>query len=119
MKTEYVTRRRVVNSYLVRERERGRLRVIALFVAAVLVPASGFLSYTWIHHEVLREGARIRDLEQQLEELEKAERRLRLEGAELSSPERIERRAKGELGLQPPRLEQMIFLARSDEAMSR
>ncbi|HEV8631402.1 MAG TPA: cell division protein FtsL, partial [Thermoanaerobaculia bacterium] len=48
-------------------------------------------------------------LEQQLHELERRERHLRLEEAYLSSPQRVETRATRELGMRPAELPQLLF----------
>ena len=55
----YAVRRPVVNSYLVRERDRRRLRELGLVLLLVLTLGGGLLGYTWIHLEVLRTGFRV------------------------------------------------------------
>jgi 4-amino-4-deoxy-L-arabinose transferase-like glycosyltransferase len=45
----YAVRRPVVNSYLVRQRDRRRLRELVAVVAAVLPLAAALLGYTWLH----------------------------------------------------------------------
>lgn len=110
MRSEYALRRAVANSYLVRERDRRRLRELAVVLLAVLPLAAALLAYTWIRLEVLRTGYRIDEMERELEGRLKVERRLRLDAAELSRPQLIEERARRELGMSPPRLEQMVFV---------
>ncbi len=105
----YAVRRPVVNSYLVRERDRRRLRELAVVLLLVFSLGGGLLGYTWIHLEVLRTGYRIDASDRSLRELARKERQLRLEAAYLASPQRIESRAVEELGMQPPALEQVIF----------
>lgn len=100
----------VVNSYLVRERDRRRLRELALVVLAVMPLGGALLSYTWIHLEVLRIGYRIDQQERELHALGQDERLLRLEASHLTSPQRIAGLATKKLGMAPPRLEQMVFL---------
>ena len=51
------SRRPVVNTYLVRERDRRRLRELALVLLVVLCLGGGLLAYTWIHLEVTRTAA--------------------------------------------------------------
>jgi cell division protein FtsL len=99
----------VVNTYLVRERDRRRQRELALVLLVVLCLGGGLLGYTWIHLEVLRTGYEIDALEKRLGELTKHERQLRLEASYLAGPSQIERRAVEELGMQPPALEQVVF----------
>lgn len=109
MRNAYAFRRPVVNTYLVRERDRRRQRELAVVLLSVLCLGGGLLAYTWIHLEVLRTGYRIDALERELTELTQTERQLRLEAAYLASPSRIEKRAAGELSMQSPALEQMVF----------
>lgn len=110
MPSAYAIRRRVDNAYLVRERDRRRLREL-LWVVVLLVPlAAGLLANIWIHVQVYRAGYRIHQLERQAEELTRSERQLQLEAAYLASPERIEQRATHELGMRPPKADQIVFL---------
>ena len=106
----YVVDRPVVNSYLVRERDRRRLRELFLVVLLGVLLGLCLLSYTWLQVELLASGYRAGELEQRLHGLERIERELRLEASYLASPQRIERRATEELGMRPPTLEQMVFL---------
>ncbi len=110
MRSAYAVRRPVVNAYLVRERDRRRLRELGLVLLAVLPLGLSLLAYTWLQLEVLRTGYRIEELERQLHRLNQAERQLRLEAAYLASPPRLAERAGSELGLVPPKLDQMVFL---------
>ncbi len=109
MKSAYAVRRPVENAYLVRERDRRRLRELAVVLAAVLPLLLALLAYTWIHLEVLRTGYRIDAGEKRLRQLVQVERQLRLEASYLGSPERTAERATSELGMQTPVLGQMIF----------
>lgn len=109
MRNAYALRRPVVNTYLVRERDRRLARELAAVVLVVVLLGGGLLAYTWIHLEALRTGYRIDSLERQLRDLSRVERQLRLEAAYLAGPQRIEQHAVHELGMQQPQLEQMIF----------
>ncbi|HLF56912.1 MAG TPA: hypothetical protein VI942_08705 [Thermoanaerobaculia bacterium] len=106
----YTVRRPVVNAYLVRQRDRRRLRELAAVVAIVLPIGAALLAYTWLQLETLRAGYRIEGLERESHRLAQVERQLRLESAHLAHPERLARRAQDELGLAPPAVEQVIFL---------
>ena len=88
---------------------RAMALMLLIGLAGVLPLALAFIAYTWIHLEVLRTGYRIDELDRRLHALQEEERRLRLESSYLASPERIEERAKAELGMQPPAVEQLIF----------
>jgi cell division protein FtsL len=107
--SEYAFHRPVENSYLVRQRDRRRLRDLARVVALLLPLGVGLLAYTWAHLRVLDAGYRINALERHLVELNRQERELRLEAAYLESPQRIEARATDELGMTPPELGQVLF----------
>jgi hypothetical protein len=109
LRNAYAFTRPVANSYLVRERDRRLARELAAVLLLVLCLGGGLLAYTGIHLEVTRTGYRIDKLERELEEQTRKERELRLSAAYLANPTQIEARAKRELGLQPPALEQVIF----------
>jgi cell division protein FtsB len=109
LRNAYAPRRPVVNTYLVRERDRRLARELAAVVLVVLLLGGGLLGYTWVHLEAQRTGYRIDSLERQLRELSRVERQLRLEAAYLAGPQRIEQRAARELGMRQPGLDQMIF----------
>jgi hypothetical protein len=106
----YTVRRPVVNAYLVRERDRRRLRELGLVLAAVFPLGLGLLAYTWLQLETLRVGYRIETLERRSHQLQQVERQLRLEAAYLANPARLAERAADDLGLAAPRLEQVLFL---------
>jgi len=107
--SSYSVRRPVVNAYLVRERDRRRLRELLLVVAAIAPLGIGLAGYTWLQLETLRVAYRIEALEREAHRLGQVERQLRLEAAWLSSPERLAERAKSELGLTEPKVEQVLF----------
>ena len=108
-RSAYAFTRPVVNTYLVRERDRRLLRELALVVLVVVSLGGSLLAYTWMHLEVLDTGYRIVDLERRLRDLGQEERRLHLESAYLASPPRIEERAVKELGMRGPEMDQVIF----------
>jgi cell division protein FtsL len=87
------------------------MRELLRLGAAILVVGLSLLGYTWLHLELLGSGYRIEALEQRLAELRRRERHLRLEEAYLASPQRVEGRATRELGMRPPELSQLVFVA--------
>ena len=109
MRNAYAFTRPVANTYLVRERDRRRVRELAMVLVVVVCLGGSLLAYTWIHLEVTRTGYRIDRLERELTASTREERQLRLDAAYLASPQVIEKRAVRELGLQPPALEQVVF----------
>lgn len=109
MRNEYAVRRPVVNTYLVRERDRRRWRELALVLLAGVSLGGGLLGYTWIHLEVVRTGYHIDELERHMVDLTRNERQLRLEASYLANPHQVEQRAVDELGMHSPTLEQVVF----------
>ena len=113
MNRAYVVRRPVVNSYLVRERDRRRLRELG-WVLLVVLPVGLFgLAYVGLRLEVLRVGYRLDGLETRLEQRGQIERLHELERSELTRPGVIERRAMGELGMRVPDSRQLMALEES------
>ncbi|HVS66604.1 MAG TPA: cell division protein FtsL [Thermoanaerobaculia bacterium] len=110
MKTAYAFHRPVTNAYLVRERGRRRWHDLLRVVLLIVPLGTALFGYTWIHLETLEAGYQIQRLEGLLEKTLAAERRLRLEAARLSSPARVESLARQRLGMEPPELDQMIFV---------
>lgn len=113
MARAYVVRRPVANSYLVRERDRRRLRELG-WVLLVVLPVGLFgLSYVGLRLEVLRVGYGLDGLETRLERAEQAERLLTLEYGALTRPAVIERRATTELGMVVPEKHQLVAVEES------
>ncbi len=101
MRTSYVVRRPVDNSFLVRERDRRRLRELGWVLLAAVPVALTLIGYVWVNLELLRCGYRIHDLEGRLQSERRAVSILELEEAYLTSAARLTRRG-AELGLAPP-----------------
>lgn len=106
----YTVHRPVANEYLVRERDRRRLRDLGRVLLRLAPLALAFTAFTWVHLQVLDTGYRIEELERRLHELAREESRLRLEAAYLAGPRVIEARAAAELGMQPPTVDQLVFV---------
>ncbi len=113
MAGSYAVRRPVLNSYLVRQRDRKRRRELALVLMATLPVALGLLGYVWVNLELLDIGYEIHRLEGTLGAEEQLQRKLLMEAAYLASPQRIEARASQELGMVPVSHEQLVFLQES------
>jgi hypothetical protein len=105
----YAYRRPIENTYLVRDRDRRRLRELVLVMAALLPLGVGLLTYTWVHTEVIATGSRIRELEGHLEEEGRRLERLRREASYRASPAVVEERAVDELGMQRPHVDGVLF----------
>ncbi|MEO1084320.1 MAG: hypothetical protein AAFY88_08765 [Acidobacteriota bacterium] len=109
MRSPYAIRRPVENAYLVRERDRRLARELFGVASTVLLLGLGLMLYTWIQLEITASGYRSDGLEKRLHVLEQRERRLQLESAELSHPKVIEARAREELGMRAPTLQETLF----------
>lgn len=101
MRTSYVVRRPVDNRYLVRERDRRRLRELGWVLLAALPVAAMLIGYVWVNLELLQCGYRIHDLERRLQGERRALSILELEEAYLTGAARLSERG-AELGLGPP-----------------
>ncbi|HUP43472.1 MAG TPA: hypothetical protein VM599_09700 [Thermoanaerobaculia bacterium] len=119
MNPSYTVHRPVANEYLVRERDRRRLRELVHVVLVLAPVALALTAFTWTHLQVLDAGYRIAELEGRRHELDRRESRLRLEAAYLASPALIERRARAELAMRPPALDELVFPAADPEGGDR
>jgi len=97
---------RVGNNQKIRERRwkfpRGVLLLMLVFGVLFF--------YLWEQVEIMKLGYRIDELNKKREKLLEEKRRLSLEKAFLSSPERIERIAKTKLGMRYPKPEEVIII---------
>jgi cell division protein FtsL len=89
----------VRNRHLVREMDRRRIRDLLLVGALVIVLLLPLLTYVWYHMEWIRVGYEMQRLKQEREAQVELNARLRLEKATLESLGRVEREARGKLGL--------------------
>ncbi len=106
----YAVGRPIVNSYLVRERDRRRLRELGWVLVTMLPVALCCVGYVWLRMELLQTGYRLDELESSLREQQREERRLGLELTRLRHPAAIEARAVDELGMRLPEPEQLVVL---------
>ena len=113
MRSEYVVRRRVDNSFLVRQRDRRRRRELAAVFLALVPVAGGMLGYVWLNLRLVHIGYEVNRLERTLTQEERRERELWVEAAYLSSPERVRAEAARQLGLVEADLERMVFLEKT------
>lgn len=101
-----------------RERDRRRLRVMAVALAISACLVGGVLGVVGLRVNHVRLSYRLDDLRVLRSDLEELNRQLRVERATLSSLARIESRARGELGMAPP-LRDQVRLAREYVGGSR
>lgn len=93
----------------VSEGRRGDGLVSAVLTILVIVIAV-LLFYTWSRIQVVRIGYEIFNSNSEMRKLDQENKELILEIATLKSPKRIERIAREELKLLPPKEEQIIIL---------
>ncbi len=110
MRGEYVVKRQVDNSYLVRQRDRRRRRELAAVFLALVPVAGGMLGYVWLNLRLVHLGYEVNRLERTLKAEERRERELWVEAAYLSSPERIQSEAARRLGMVEADLDRMVFV---------
>jgi len=108
MRTSYVVRRPVDNRYLVRERDRRRLRELGWVLLAAVPVALVLIGYVWVNLELLRCGYRIHDLESRLQARSRELNILELEEAYLTSAARLSVRG-AELELAPPDAGRLLY----------
>ena len=109
MRTSYVVRRPVDNRYLVRERDRRRLRELGWVLLAAVPVALMLIVYVWVNLELLRCGYRIHNLEGRLQEQARAVNILELEEAYLTGAARLSERG-AELGLASPTADRLLYV---------
>ena len=110
MRSEYVVRRQVDNSLLVRQRDRRRRRELAAVFLALVPVAGGMLGYVWLNLRLVHIGYEVDRLERTLTHEERRQRELWMEAAYLSSPERVRDEAANNLGLIEADLDRMVFI---------
>lgn len=110
MRSTYVVRQPVLNSYLVRQRDRKRRKELGLVLVIILPLAIGLLGYVWLNLELIDIGYEVHDLERTLQLEVQHQRELSVEAAYLSSPSQVQSRASMELGMVPITLDRLIFL---------
>ena len=106
----YAVRRPVENVYLVRERDRRRTIELVALVLAALPPLAVLFAAVWANLQTYQIGYQIGRLERQRESREEKMRQRLVERALASALVRVERIARGSLGLAPPRPEQLILV---------
>lgn len=82
--------------------------LITLLMIAPIV-ALAFLS-VWQRNEIIQVGYEIGTLQKERKRLRQAQRELRAEVENLTAVERIEQIASNQLGMEPPKPEQIVFL---------
>lgn len=113
MRRAYAFTRPVLNTYLIRERDRRRRRDLGWVLLIALPVGLSGLVYVWLHYQLLVVGYNIPKLERELDHRLEIERALGLEAASLSAPGRIEAEAVRHLGMEIPQAAQVVFVERS------
>ena len=90
------------------KKEGDGLVTAVLFSLTILIAA--FIFYTWSRIEAVKIGYEIFNANSEMRRLDQENKELILEIATLKSPKRIERIAREELKLLPPKGEQIVIL---------
>jgi hypothetical protein len=106
----YAVRRPVENVYLVRERDRRRTRELAALALAAVPPAIVLFLAIWANVETVRLGYQLATLARMRETLLERRHLLEMDRAQAVALARVERIARGTLGLVPPTLDQVILV---------
>ncbi len=115
MSTTYAQTKRVENLHLTRERDRRRGRELATFLLAGLPIACALLAYAALHIETVRVGYLREARQKAVAELTEDNRRLRVELARASSPDRVTGLARKK-GLRPPNPGQVQYVEAPEPA---
>jgi hypothetical protein len=106
----YAVRRPVENVYLVRERDRQRTRELVALALAAVPPAIVLFLAIWANLETVRLGYQLATLARMRETLLERRHLLEMDRAQAVALARVERIARGTLGLVPPTLDQVILV---------
>ena len=106
----YAVRRPVENVYLVRERDRRRTRELVALAFAAIPPAIVLFLAIWANLETVRLGYQLAKLARMRETLLERRHLLEMDRAQAVALQRVERIARGTLGLVPPTLDQVILV---------
>ena len=97
---QYAQKKPIANTYIVRERDKRRSREL-FAVFSLGIPLGLFLwLFTWQNLEVIRLGREATRLREVRDDLEKSNKRLRLERERLTALDAVESKAAA-IGLQP------------------
>lgn len=107
---QYTQHRHPANAYLVRERDRRRMRELGVVFLCLLALGSGLMVDTWLELQALKTGYRIEELRKELDEQRQTLNERELEEAYLSSPRQIWRRAERDEEMTPVVLSRVVIL---------
>jgi cell division protein FtsL len=91
-----------MNARLVRERDRARARELRRFVIYGAVIVAPLLAYVWQHVDFIRVSYKVESLQKDRQAETERQKQLSLERSYLLAPDRIERLARKQLGLNDP-----------------
>ena len=107
----HIEKRIITNANVVREtdaKDRREYLLVTLLGAFFIL---GLLFYGWQHYQWIQYGYRIEEAQKKRERLAEMGRQLRLERASLRNPQRIDAKARGELGMVIPVPGQFVTLS--------
>ena len=104
-------KRIITNTNVVREPDTKTRREYLLVTLLGAFFVLGLLFYGWQHYQWIQYGYRIEEAQKKKEQLAEMGRQLRLERASLRNPQRIDSKARGELGMVNPVPGQFVTLS--------
>jgi cell division protein FtsL len=111
MAIEVHLEKRILNNRIFREADPKSHRdylIITIFVAIFVL---GLFAYGWQHYQWIQYGYRIEEAQKKKAQLLETKKQLRLERATLRDPGRIDKIARGELGMVLPAPGQLVTLS--------
>lgn len=109
---EYAIKKDIRNNPVIREQDTQQKREFRRTACLAFLSVALLLFSAWQHFETLRHGMRIERLRMDRSYEETINRQLRLNLETLRAPQQIERRARQELGLEPPSASDTLIVRR-------
>ena len=108
MAIEIHLEKRIVNNSVIRQIDAKSHRDYIVVTALAAIFLFGLFAYGWQHYQWIQYGYRIEEAQKKKEQLAETGRRLRLERASLSNPQRIDSIARKQLGMVVPAPGQLV-----------
>lgn len=108
--------RRWKNQPVIRERDPRRVRALWWLMVGIVVALAPVAVFVWLQMQFVDVHYEIQNLQDAIEELERAEHRLRSDRARMSAPARVESNTR-RLGLVRPEPDQVVMVEAGSPAL--
>src|SRR6266516_3966890 len=108
MAIEVHLEKRIINNNVIREADAKSHRDYIVITVLAGIFLFGLFAYGWQHYQWIQYGYRIQEAQKKKEQLTETGRRLRVERASLSNPQRIDSIARKQLGMVVPAPGQLV-----------